>query len=734
MTPTLERFINALGYSRAFHLDFETYSECDIKNGIRAYASHPSTEITLAAYAYDNDEPDLYDIANDSDPRNHSHVAEIIKACNDPDVILIAWNAPFEREILRHVWGIETPAEKWLDAMVVAFAMSLPGALAGASTVLQLDDEHAKQGTGKKLIQLFCKPRPKGQKIRRRNWSTDPEKWTQFGEYCRRDVIAERKCLNRMAAFLPPPDEIRTWWHDQNMNARGMPIDGELVDAAIEVADDLKTALKRECSILTGLVNPNSAAQFLPWVQAEGYPFDSLKKDKVELALRDDGLTPIARKALALRAQFGRTSTSKYPKINAQTVDGRLCYTLQYNGAGRTCRWAGRGAQYQNLPRPPGELGTPGALALAVRAIKARDAEFLRELYDKPMDVVAGCIRPTLRAPAGKILRVADYNAIENRVLGWLARCDAILDVFRNGLDPYKDFGTRMYGVPYNEITKAQRTNSKPAVLGAGYMLGGGRLMPVRKHGKKTGEMIKTGLWAYSEALGVNLSQEESARAVQIFREAYPEVVQFWYAVDDAVRKTIGAKGEYIPERVHHGASETQFTPGHVAGEVRRSKKPVRIPVGYSGQFIEFGYVKPAMYIKLPSGRCIWYVRPRVEMCNMPWEDENGKPARAMGVTYEGMNQTTRQWCRQSTHPGKLVENITQAAARDIMAAGFVNAENAGFSTVLLVHDELVAVEDIDDDAHSVEALERVLCELPEWAKCMPMRAEGYESPFYMKD
>lgn len=710
MKQHLETLVHALGYKRVFHLDFETFSEVDIKDGARAYATHPSTEVLLAAYAYDNEETRLGDAGQPLHATVHRDA--IREACEDPDVLMIAWNTTFEREILKHVWRIDTPADKWLDAMVVAFALSIPGNLAGASKVLGLPPEEAKDADGKRLIQKFCKPHAT-QKIKRRDWETDPEDWAKFGEYCRRDVIAERRCLDRMGPFLPPPHEIRLWWIDQDINAHGMPIDLDLVRAAQSVTDDLKAALKKECAILTGLSNPNSRDQFLPWVQSEGYDDDSLAKDNVAVALNGDALSDTARKALALRNQFGKNSTAKFKKIEAQTVDGQLCYTLQFAGAGRTWRWSGRGAQFQNLPRPVKELEDPVAMSQAVDVIKRRDPELLRDLYDQPVNVLASVIRPTVRAPEGKILRVADYSAIENRILGWLSRCEAILDVFRHGLDPYKDFGVKMfggfYGGPdepeyrplYDAITKAQRTDSKPAVLGAGYMLSGGQL----KKDKATGKMRKTGLWAYAEALGIKLSKEDSNKAVAVFREVYSEVVDFWDTIDNTVRAVIQDK-----------------------------TKTKRIPVGFSGQYLEIGYIKPALYIQLPSGRRLWYVKPRVEMCNMPWDDkETGKPARKMGVTYWGLSDS-KQWRKINTHPGKLTENVTQAVARDIMGVGITNATRAGYTPILHVHDELVTLEDADHTANSVERLEAVLCDLPEWCADLPMAAAGYESPFYMKD
>ena len=317
-------------------------------------------------------------------------------------------------------------------------------------------------------------------------------------------------------------------------------------------------------------------------------------------------------------------------------------------------------------------------------------------LFDKPVDVLASAIRPTIRAPEGKILRVADYNAIENRVLGWVARCQSILDVFRNDLDPYKAFGVEMFEIPYEDITKAQRTIAKPAVLGAGFMLSGGQM----KDGKKTG------LWAYAENMGIEMDQETAGRSVAKFRETYSEVVDFWDVIDKACRDII----------------------------LRKSTEPTKIPVGFSSECLEVGYKKPFMYIKLPSGRCLWYLRPRVEMCKMPWTTDDDLPVFKMGITYEGLNQITNFWGRVTTHPGKLTENVVQAIARDILANGIVNAEAAGFTTILHVHDEDITLEDIDDEEHTVEILCDVLCDMPGWALDMPMKAEGYESPFYMKD
>lgn len=639
MNPKLEKLTNDLGFSEVFHLDFETFSECDINAGTRAYASHPSTEILLAAYAYNNDEPDLYDLAAPVEARKF----EIAEACADPDVLLIAWNVPFEREILKHVWGVDTPPEKWLDAMVVAYSMSLPGSLGDASRVLGLDEDKAKDAAGKKLIQKFSKPQAASRKIRRHDWTTDPEDWAKFGEYCKQDVVAERACLNRMGPFLPRAEDVADWHIDQHINARGMPVDLDLVEAAQIVGDGIKARLKKECSVLTGLDNPNSTAQFLPWIQEHGYPFSSLGKDKVSIAQREHDLPDIAARALDLRAQFSRSSTSKYPKIESQTVDGRLCYTLQFNGAARTGRWSGRGAQFQNLPRPPKYLEKPEAMETAVRAVKSRDPDLMLELYARPMDVLAGTIRPTVRARDGYILRVADYNAIENRVLGWVARCNAILDVFRNGLDPYKDFGTRLFNKPYDEITKLERTYSKPAVLGAGYMLGGGML----KTDKKTGEQSKTGLWGYAEALGIELSMEDSQRAVRIFRAEYPEVVELWANLDNAFRRVIAGKGATT----------------------------VKIPVGFDGRCLVIGRNKQALYVTLPSGRRLWYIQPRLQDCRMPWDNEDGTPVYKIGITYMNQDQTTRKWRRVNTHSGKITENCVSGAAEVLTDRGWVRLD-----------------------------------------------------------
>ena len=713
-------------FKKHFHIDLETYSEADLlKVSVVAYAAHPSTEITLAAYAYDDGPIELFDKAECDDLRpfeivNRSlgHHEAIIKALNDPDVLLIAWNVPFEREVLRAVWGIDTPAERWLDAMVVAYSLSLPGSLGAASIVLSIPEDKAKQTDGRRLIRKFCKPQPKNQKLRRRDWNTDPEDWDKFGAYCRTDVEAERFALKRMWKYRPPEHEVDLWHLDQKINQHGAPIDLDLVTAAQDVADTLKTELKKECAILTGLENPNSREQFLEYIQGEGYPSDSLTKDKVDIALREGGISSEGVQALALRSQFSKNSVAKYQKIEQQTVDGRLRYTLQFAGAGRTWRWSGRGAQFHNLPRPPKVTKTPEAMRIAVEAIKRRDAAFLRIMYDHPIDVLAGAIRPTLKAPKGKVLKVSDYNAIENRVLGWVTRCPAILDVFKNHLDPYKDFALKMfthfyerphhpeYEARYNEITGEQRTQAKPAVLGAGYMLGGGKLMPVRKAGQKTGEMMKTGLWAYAEALGVEMTKEESHHAVDTFRDTYTEVVDFWDTIDRAVRKTIE----------------------------RRPEKPIRIPVGFADQYLEIGYKKPFMYIRLPSGRCLWYMRPQVKRCAMPWENADGSQAYGLGVVYEGVNQQTNKWGEVTTHKGKLTENVVQAIARDILANGIINADADGFDVVLHVHDEVVTEVDIADDDHTVERLNTVLCDMPTWADDMPMRAEGFETPFYIKD
>jgi DNA polymerase len=418
---------------------------------------------------------------------------------------------------------------------------------------------------------------------------------------------------------------------------------------------------------------------------ARGYPFSDLKKDRVAKALADYtwSMDEAAVRVLELRQQAARTSIKKYVAMQNVHVRGRLRGAFQFMGASRTGRWAGRVVQLQNLPRPDKALED---FMLEVREmIDAKDLELIHTIFDRPMNALAASIRSAIKAPHGHKLIVADLSAIESRVLGWVAGCETLLDVFRRGLDTYKAFAVYLFHKPYEEITKAERDLSKPAMLGAGYRLGGGN---------EVGEypdVKKTGLWGYGESMGIKMSQEEALYAVNVFREVYLEIVQLWYDLERAVF------------------------------EAMRTQAPQRVGM------LQIDIKPPFLRIRLPSGRYLHYLRPRIENVTMKTKDG---PVQRKNLTYEGYD-LKNNWTRLSTHGGKLTENIVQAIARDILAVGIANAKKAGFSIVGHVHDEIIALEP-EHTMLTVEDLEHCMTDMPAWAN-LPLRAEGYEATVYRK-
>ena len=660
--------------------DFETFSEVDLfKAGAAAYSEHPSTEVLMLAWQ----------MAGEKDvsqwiPHEREMPAELKEMIRDPHIQWIAWNKTFEYNIFKNTLGIHIPHERWSDPMVLAHSLSLPGSLEKVGTILGLSQDKAKMTEGKKLIQRFCKPQPKNHKVRRWDWLNDPEQWETFCEYNRQDVTAQRIIRRTLRKWDMPEHEWALWHLDQKINDRGLPVDTQLVNNALRMSDANRQDLLKKARTLTGIDNPNSDIQLTPWLGEQGVVLPNFRKATVAKALQGDLPAP-ARNILELRSQWKKTSTRKFDALlRTLSNDGYLRNTLQFAGAGRTWRWAGRVVQIQNLPR--GTLPNDAELDLAVELVREGDNEFLNFLYDNPMDVLSSLIRAAFRAPEGHHLTVADLNAIENRVLGWFCRCQRILRVFEKGLCPYKSFGMHLFKVPYAKVTKQQRTDSKPAVLGAGYMLGGGK-----EKEAKDGELAKTGLWGYAESMSIKLSKELSHSSVKMWRDLHPEVVEMWWKLDKAARECITHR-----RTVRCGA-------------------------------VTFDYSKPFMRIRLPSGRYLHYLRPRIEPRKTPWGEMR------LTVTYEGLDQNTRQWVRLSTHPGKWMENIIQAIARDVLAAGLIEADRIGFDIIGHVHDEIIALTP-DDSPLTVADLENAMCVPLPWAPDMPLKAEGWQGPYYKKD
>lgn len=696
------------------HHDFETYSDLDVRKvGASRYARHPSTEVIMCGYAFDNG-PVKQWVPVEGEPRP----AELEDAVADDRVLKYAWNKPFEWNIWRHVEGIETPHHAWRDPMVMAMALSFPGSLDKAGKAIGLDEKYLKKAkSGANLINWFCKLRPatKLKPLRRVQWHDKLDKWLEFLDYNRSDVIAERKIYRMLRRYDLPAHEWELWALDQEINEGGIPINVAMARNAVEMHGEIVARRLAEMKAITGLQNPNANAQLLGWLSDQGYPFNDLKKGHVRRALatyeeRGGGnWSKEYARVLELRLEASRTAPKKFATLDRHTdEDGRLRYALQFAAAGRTWRWGGRAYQVHNLAKPEKWLEdiewemTPlgfqrvvgGTQIAAAEAVEKLDADCLEILYSRPMDVLAACTRPVIQAPPGYVFIDADLNAIENRVLGWLADDKRILRVFRKNRDPYVDFATYLYQQSYDSLwaeykagNKGKRTVAKPGVLGCGYMLGPGK----QYEDRQTGEIEATGLLGYAWNMGVRLTPEEAERSVQVWRATYRDAVQFWWDISNAAFDCLRRK--------------QRTTARHIAFE-------------RDGPFLR---------MVLPSDRSLFYYQPEILDWKMPWDDY--KPS----VTYMQLNDK-HQWDRVSTHPGKLTENADQAVARDLLAHGIRLAWREGIGIVFHVHDQVVAlVREAEADA-KLRLLIDCMSERPRWAKGLPMAAAGHISKWFVKD
>jgi len=677
------------------HLDWETRSEIPLDvRGLHNYASHSSTQIILGAYAEGDQKVKLWQ------PHLEPLPAELREALEDPFVTVCAWNAAFERSLSKYVLGIDKPAAEWFDPMVGARYLSLPGSLEDVGDILGLPDSQKKMEEGNRLVKLFTEPASLGgtetlfgiSKTSYHDWNSDPADWQLFGQYNKQDVVAERALMKKMAKFPLPQSEQENWVLDQAINERGMPVDLNLIFAAQQITEKEMARLKERLRELTGLENPNSTEQMLGWLRAEcGYPFSSLGKAFVSRAMVGEGsLSDLGKEVLEIRKMTSKSSVNKFTAIaNNVSSDGRLRNQFVFYGAARTGRWSGRDAQLQNLPRPVKEV--EDNMERAVELVQKMDIDSMIREFKNPLDVVSSVIRAGFRAPEGQHLVVADLASIETRVIGYVARCDAIQDIFRQGKDAYIIFAMRMFNKLYEEVTKDERQKAKPPVLGSGFGLGGGE-----EKETENGDIYRSGLWGYAQAMGIDLTKKEAHEAVRLYREMYPEVVQLWWDMQDAAVNAIRH-----PKQI--------FGVGPVAFECVGAK---------------------VLRMLLPSGRCLHYINPQVNMVERDGRHGTYKKAQ---VTYEGREQGTHAWSRQNLIGSHACENAVQAIARDILVHGMRLATEIGFKIVLHVHDEIGALVK-DDSALGLADLVRCMSTQPPWTDGkLPLDADGYENIFYRK-
>lgn len=692
--------------------DCETYSEADLKAvGTHAYAEHHSTEITIAQWALDDGEPVVHDCTDDN-ARRRGDSHELHVALRDPSVTIVAHNSAFDRAILRHCWGIDTPPERWRDTMIQAMAHGLPGSLDKLSGILGLEQDEAKDKRGRDLIQLFCKPRPKNHKLRRATRDTHPKEWAEFLEYSRMDIVAMRAVHRKLPRwnYAPGHPELALWHLDQRINDRGFQVDTELAASAVGAVAVEQRRLKAEIRDATdGAVGSASQRdELLSYILLEhGVSLPDMRADTLRRLAADDRLPGAVRDLLELRLEATKASTAKYNAVvRATSSDGRLRNTLQFCGAQRTGRWAGRIFQPQNLPRPtPGFDGDVQEEAIA--ALQAGAADLV---YDNVMQLTANCIRGLIVSPAGKKLVIADLSNIEGRALAWLASEEWKLEAFRafdrgQGHDLYKLAYAKSFGVRPEDVDKNKRQIGKVQELMLGYEGGvGAYLTGAATYGFDVGDLadavraatdadtwertVDSFDWFKAKGLtyGLPIVHWTACRVlVDSWRDAHPQTRELWRGLKAAFIAAVRRPGE-------------TFSAGRWL-KVRRDGAWLRI--------------------RLPSGRYLCYLQPEA--------DEDGN------CSYMGINQYTRQWTRIRTHGGKLAENVTQAVARDVLSANMPAIEAAGYEIVLTVHDELIT-EAPDGQAYSSDALAAMMSSVPTWAPGLPLAAAGFETLRYRKD
>ena len=661
-------------------VDIETYSEVDIKScGLYRYATDPSFEILLIAWATDDGsgfgETQCCDLAS-GDP----FPAELLEAFQSGTVRLIAHNASFERvcfsvHLQRHFPGqyLQPGAflspENWLCTMVMAGSLTLPLALKDVGEVLKTAQQKDKEG--ERLIKLFsmpCKP-TKYNGYRTRNLPQHyPADWAKFKGYCIQDVNTEIDIYKRLKRF-PMPD--REWHHyrvNERVNDRGVKIDTELVQQAIACDLMLSDAMTKKAYELTGLENPNSVSQLKSWLDERGIPMDSLgKKDVAQMIgeLDKNGVDEEAMDMLKLRLQMAKSSVKKYQAAERCVCpDGRARGLFQFYGASRTGRYSGRNIQLQNLPQ--NHIST---LEQARDLVKMGCFDMVESIYGNTPDVLSQLIRTMLVPKEGCEFIVADFSAIEARVLAWEAEEQWVLDAFQNGEDLYCATASQMFHVPVvkHGVNGELRQKGKIATLACGY-------------GGSSGALISMG------ALQMGLKEEELPEIIDSWREANPKIVQYWWDVEKAAM--------------------TAYKTGE------------RSEIGK----IAFEFWSGTLWMVLPSGRRLAYLKPRTQ------PNRFGR----MSLTYEGVGQN-HKWSRQETYSGRLVENATQAIARDILAEAMARMEDYGLSIVGHVHDEVIIEAPIGK--YKVDEVCKLMAIKPDWCEGLPLSAAGYLAPsYYFKD
>lgn len=658
-------------------IDLETYSDVNLKKaGLYRYVQSPAFEILLFAYSFDGAPTQVVDMA-----QGEKIPLEVVHALTDPQCLKHAYNAAFEWYCLSKYMGAQLPPSQWRDTMLHGLYAGYTAGLDATGRALGIPEDKQKLATGKALIRYFCVPcKPtKSNGGRTRNYPHhDPEKWELFKTYNGQDVVAEMEIERRLSVF-PVPDFIQKQWEtDLLINARGVAVDMDFCEGALELGETIRTQLTDEAVQLSGLQNPNSVKQLARWLSAEtGDDITTLRKETIKELLGRDNADHVQR-MLEIRQELGKTSTKKYDAIEAAVCDdGRVRGLLQFYGANRTGRWAGRLVQVQNLPRTYTE-----PLEFARELVRGRKLDALRIVYGSPNDTLSQLIRTAFVAAPGNVLIDADFSAIEARVISWLADEEWRLEVFRTHGKIYEASASQMFGVPLERIKKGNpeyslRQRGKVAELALGYQGG----VPAMRQ-MDTGKLL------------ADLPDEEIKDIVDKWRNTNPKIRNLWYSFDDAAIRVI-QNGGSLRVRCCTFARECDCIRGTTC-----------------------------MTISLPSGRKLYYVEPSVG------ENRWGGPS----ITYMGVNDKNK-WGRIETYGGKLVENVVQAIARDCLAQAIEHLEAAGLPVVFHIHDEVVIdTAAFDTNDAMLDKVVKIMSTPIPWAEGLPLGADGWVGAFFKKD
>lgn len=649
------------------HIDIETYCELELKQvGVHKYAEHESFELLLIGYAFDDEETQIIDVANGEE------VPEWFKrAIVNPEATKAAHNANFERTCLQRALGVTLPPEQWYCSAVRASSLGLPRSLEELGKVLGITGDKAKMREGRALVRFFCmpcKPTKKNGERTRNLPKHEPEQWAILKRYCGRDVDAERESDKLMSRYPETTkDEHALWCLDQRINEKGVLIETKLVRNILTYNATHTDDLLDRARVISGLANPKSINQSKEWLAGQGIETTSLTKDTVKQLIKDTDDDDI-QEFLEIRQQLGKTSVAKYDAIaRAINHDKRVRGILQFYGAERTGRWAGRIIQPQNLPR--NKMRT---LELARNLIIENDFELLELLYPSVMQVFSELIRTAIIAPKGHTFIVADYSAIEARVIAWLAHEKWRLDVFAGHGKIYEASAAQMFKVSLDTITKdsPERAKGKVAELALGYQGSVGALQAMG-------------------ASEIGLTESEMRALVTKWRAANQNIVKFWYTTEE-------------------NATEAIMNPGRVV---------------YGPRGVEFKMIHDSLFIKLPSGRSLGYKNARII-----------KGTHKPEIVYDGKDQNTGRWCTVKTYGGKLVENITQAIARDCLGTALIALWDKGYLASFHVHDEVIIEVPIENKGTAMDEITTIMNIKAPWSTDLIVTAEAFDTTYYMKE